>query len=350
MKTPATLPPVPADCRHERQCRGGSLLTMLAALCCLLCSLLLAEWPARLLWLSHAATLSLLSGLLNAASSRAGWRRRRQGAAALPLIPLTLPTGFGIRPLRSAATGQQNQPLRRLLLWPRLRRLISRHIGWPVIWQALGSLLALLLSVLLVRAELSTGLIADISRQSLLLPAMCGLLAAFAGLLLERKLAQENTADWPEAALLLTLSRAIIFALLLPTLCGFGLMLGLDWLLPGLRLAGYWILLLSAELLLRALLSGFGPHHRQQASPPAFNSLLASLMHGGNPAHRLRQQLQQGLGLELRHSWALRFLGKALRPLAACLLLCGWLLSSISIIGTDQRGIYQRFGAAVAVW
>jgi regulator of protease activity HflC (stomatin/prohibitin superfamily) len=350
MKTPATLPPVSADRRHERQSRGGSLLAMLAALGCLLCSLLLAEWPARLLWLSYAATLGLLSGLLNAAASRAGWRRRRQGAAALPLLALPLPSWLGIRPLRTTAAKQQNQPLRRLLLWPRLRRLISRHTGWPVVWQALGSLLAVLLSVLLVQAELSAGLIAGISRQSLLLPGLCGLLAAFICLLLERRLAQENTADWPEAPLLLTLSRAIILALLLPALCGFGLMLGLDWLLPGLQLAGYWTLLLSAELLLRALLSGFGPYHRQQAVPPAFNSVLASLMHRSNPAYRLRQQLQQGLGLELRHSWALRFLGNALRPLAACFLLCGWLLSSLSIVGTDQRGIYQRFGAAVAVW
>lgn len=77
MKTPATPPPVSADCHHERRSRGGSLLAMLAALACLLCSLLLAEWPARLLWLSDAASLGLLAGLLNAAASRAGWRRRR---------------------------------------------------------------------------------------------------------------------------------------------------------------------------------------------------------------------------------------------------------------------------------
>lgn len=323
---------------------------MLAAAGCLLCSLLLAEWPARLLWLSYAATLSLQSGLLNAAASRAGWRRRRQGAAALALLTLSLPSWRGKPPHSSSTAKQQSQLLRRLLLWPRLRRLIGRHTGWPVIWQALGSLLALLLSVLLVQADLSAGSTSGISRQPLLLPALCGLLAAFACLLLERRLAQENATDWPEAPLLLTLSRAIILALLLPALCGFGLMLGLDWLLPGLQLAGYWMLLLSAELLLRALLSGFHPYHRQQATPPAFNSVLASLMQRSNPIQRLRQQLQQGLGLELRHSWALRFLGSALRPLAGGLLLCGWLLSSLSIIGIDQRGIYQRFGAAVAVW
>ena len=350
MKTPATLPSVSADCHHERHSRCCSLLAMLAALACLLCSLLLAEWPARLLWLSYAATLGLLAGLLNAAASRAGWRRRRHGLAALALLPFTLPAWLVIRPRRSRAAYQQNQPLRRLLLWPRLRRLIGRHTGWPVIWQALGSLLALLLSVLLVQADLSTGSTSGISRQPLLLPALCGLLAAFGCLLLERRLAQENATEWPEAPLLLKLTRAIILALLLPALCGFGLMLGLDWLLPGLPLAGYWLLLLSAELLLRAQLSGFRPYHRQQASPPAFNSLLASLMQRSNPALRLRQQLQQGLGLELRHSWALRFLGSALRPLAGGLLLCGWLLSSLSIIGTEQRGIYQRFGAAVAVW
>ncbi|PXX48693.1 SPFH domain-containing protein [Aquitalea magnusonii] len=352
MKTPATPPPVSADCHHERRSRGGSLLAMLAALACLLCSLLLAEWPARLLWLSDAASLGLLAGLLNAAASRAGWRRRRQGAAALPVLPFARPAWLALHPRRSTTSYQQHQPLRRLLLWPRLRRLIGRHCGWPVIWQALGSLLALLLSLLLVQADLSAATTSGISRPSLLLPGLCGLLAAFACLLLERRLAQESATDWPEAPLLLTLSRAIILALLLPALCGLGLMLGLDWLLPGLPLAGCWLLLLSAELLLRALLSGFRPYHRQQATPPAFNSLLASLMQRSNPAQRLRRQLQQGLGLglELRHSWALRFLGSALRPLAAGLLLCAWLLSSLSIIGTDQRGIYQRFGAAVAVW
>lgn len=323
---------------------------MLAAVGCLLCSMLLAEWPARLLWLSYAATLGLLAGQLHAAASRAGWRRRRQGAAALALLPLSLPSWRGKPPHSSSTAKQANKPLRRLLLWPRLRRLIGRQLGWPVLWQALGSLLALWLSLLLVQADLSAGLSAGISHQSLLLPGLSGLLAAFICLLLERRLAQASTADWPEAPLLLTLSRAIILALLLPALCGLGLLLSLDWLLPGLLLAGYWTLLLSAELLLRALLCGFRPYHRQQATTPAFNSVLASLMHRSNPLQRLHQQLQQGLGLELRHSWALRFLGSTLRPLAAGLLLCGWLLSSLSIIGIDQRGIYQRFGAAVAVW
>jgi regulator of protease activity HflC (stomatin/prohibitin superfamily) len=46
----------------------------------------------------------------------------------------------------------------------------------------------------------------------------------------------------------------------------------------------------------------------------------------------------------------LQYLGRAMRPFALALLLGGWLLSSVSTINSDQRGVYERFGQPVAVW
>jgi len=344
MNTPAADPTPSLASRHEQQCRGWGLLAWLAATACLLSSLLLAAWPARLLWLSHAATLSLLSGILYAAAAQARWQRRRQGAAALPLSRFSLSAWLSNRHQHKASRPPRSR-LQRWLPWPRLRRQIGRRTSWSVLCQAGGSLLALLLALASVQGDNASP-----SPDALLPAALAGLLGSFVCLWLERRLAQESANNWQDARLLQALLRASMLALLLPTLCGLGLLLQLNWLLRPLQLGAWWILLLSGELLLRSMLAAFRPHQRHLPSPAPYASLLAALLGPHDDKAGWRQQWQHGLGLELRQSWALQFLLSAMRPLAALLLLSGYLLSCVSIIPTEQRGIYQRFGAAVAVW
>jgi regulator of protease activity HflC (stomatin/prohibitin superfamily) len=76
-------------------------------------------------------------------------------------------------------------------------------------------------------------------------------------------------------------------------------------------------------------------------------SLLASLITGGPraPGNLLRNQF----GLDFARSWALSFLSAAMLPaLAGTALLC-WGLSGLKLIDTEHRGVYERFGAPVAV-
>jgi hypothetical protein len=180
-------------------------------------------------------------------------------------------------------------------------------------------------------------------------PLLAGLGLSFAALLLERSLALQESSQWPEADRLQAILRAVLLSMLLPSLAAAGLLLGLDWLLRLLQAGALLMAVLAGELGLRALWQIFQPYQRQQPAALPFNSLLASLL-GRDGVRNWRSRLQQGLGLELRQSWALQYLGRAMRPFALALLLGGWLLSSVSTINSDQRGVYERFGQPVAVW
>jgi regulator of protease activity HflC (stomatin/prohibitin superfamily) len=60
--------------------------------------------------------------------------------------------------------------------------------------------------------------------------------------------------------------------------------------------------------------------------------------------------LRVQLGVDFARSWALRYLrGAALPALLLTALLC-WGLSGVVALGLDQRGVYERLGAPVAVW
>ena len=335
-----------AAARQELFYRRCALPALLLAAACLLAGLLLSGGTARLLCLSLSASLWQLTGALYGSYSLAGWRRKRQALAALPLFPPVLPGKS--RPSNNTARSDSTPgkySLRRWLLWPRLRRLIGRRTGWAVLQQASASLLTLLISLLVLQASPDS----PPNPDGLLAALLFGLGVSFAALLLERSLALQDASQWPEAARLQAVLRAVLLSMLLPSLAAAGLLLGLDWLLRPLQAGALLMALLAIELGLRALWQIFQPYQRHQPAGPPFNSLLASLL-GRDGVRNWRSRLQQGLGLELRQSWALQYLGRAMRPFALALLVGGWLLSSVSTINSDQRGVYERFGQPVAVW
>ena len=329
MNTPP--PPIAhAALRQELHYHRSGLLAWLSGMLCMLIGLLLADGAARLLWLSWSASLCLLTGVLYCSYSQARWQRRRLALPALPLHGIQLPPWLITRspPLRTADRPSRPR-LRRLLLWPTLRRQIGRHTGWAVIQQACASSLTLGLSLMLLH-DTPDG---QISHDGLLLALLCGLGLSFAVLLQERWLALQAASTWPEAAGLQNLLWAILLSLLLPSLAAAGLLLAA----------------LAAELVLRALWQAFQPYQRSKPATTPLNSMLASLLsRDGQTGWRSR--LQHGLGLELHQSWALQYLGRASRPFALALLLAAWLLSSFHTINSDQRGVYERFGQPVAVW
>jgi regulator of protease activity HflC (stomatin/prohibitin superfamily) len=105
--------------------------------------------------------------------------------------------------------------------------------------------------------------------------------------------------------------------------------------------------LIAVELALRALARLFLPPPPALEARAVTQSILASLLTGGPraPATLLRTHL----GLDFARSWALAFLSAAILPaLAGTALLC-WILSGVKLIDLEHRGIYERFGAPVAV-
>ncbi len=105
--------------------------------------------------------------------------------------------------------------------------------------------------------------------------------------------------------------------------------------------------LVAAELAVRALARLFLPQRAPDDARAVTDSVIAALVTGGPraPAIVLRTQF----GLDFARSWALSFLSAALLPTLAGTALFCWILSGVKLIDRDHRGVYERFGAPVAV-
>jgi regulator of protease activity HflC (stomatin/prohibitin superfamily) len=103
----------------------------------------------------------------------------------------------------------------------------------------------------------------------------------------------------------------------------------------------------AIELAVRALARLFLPAPAAAAAKAVTESISAALFTGGPRAPGVL--LRTHLGLDFARSWALSYLSAALLPaILATALLC-WGLSGLKLIDLGQRGIYERFGAPVAV-
>jgi regulator of protease activity HflC (stomatin/prohibitin superfamily) len=103
----------------------------------------------------------------------------------------------------------------------------------------------------------------------------------------------------------------------------------------------------ASELSLRALARMFIPAPAPADATAVSESFVASLITGGPraPGNLLRTHL----GLDFARSWALKFLSAAILPAILGTLLFCWILTGLKLIDLGQRGIYERFGAPVAV-
>ncbi|HTW38511.1 MAG TPA: SPFH domain-containing protein [Steroidobacteraceae bacterium] len=170
---------------------------------------------------------------------------------------------------------------------------------------------------------------------------------AFVSLIAERTVHAFPTPQLPEAP---SLRRVLLLTtvMLAAAACSeLGRAAGLAWVrwpelliacIPG---------LVAVELALRALARLFLPPPSAPQARAVTQSLLAGVLTGGPraPATLLRTHL----GLDFARSWALAFLSAAMLPaLAGTALLC-WILSGVKLINLEHRGIYERFGAPVAV-
>ena len=221
------------------------------------------------------------------------------------------------------------------------------QIGAPTLW--LGGWAVLVLFSIeqfwnLALTPATLGLSASVG-------AALSLLLAFGLLVLERQLAQENLAEWPEAGALAQLTRVAIICLVLSALC---LLFGNDTSVWPVRLAvliGLLPGLVAVELLLRAVLSLFSPQREQLEPSLLARSFVADMLRWPpQPLLALQHELHNRFGIDLRQIWAFTYMRRAFFPVVAVVAIVGWALTGIHEIPLQGRGIYERFGKPVEVF
>ncbi len=313
---------------------GAGVLATVGVLLALFAGLFAAQtlWSALLLNLSAAFVL-LMAGMQSAL-----WIARWRARAMNPVVP-------------EVVVDESAEPLG---WYERLLDRISRQslnllgqIGEPTLWLGGWALLAILgveQAWNLTLPPAALGLSATVG-------AACFLLLAFGLLVMERHLAQENTAQWPEAATLAQLIRVAIISLVLGAFC---LLFADETSVWPVRLAvliGLLPGLVAAELLLRAVLSLFSPRRERLEPELLARSFVADMLRWPpQPLLALQHELHNRFGIDLRQIWAFTYMRRAFLPVLAVVSLVGWSLTGIHEIALHGRGIYERFGKPVEVF
>ncbi|CAG9256733.1 Regulator of protease activity HflC (Stomatin/prohibitin superfamily) [Paraburkholderia unamae] len=180
----------------------------------------------------------------------------------------------------------------------------------------------------------------------LLVAGAGALLIAFAALVAERFHAQ-RVEESHAAATLAGLLRVVLAAALSMTACAAALAYtgeSLTWLVRALAvLAGA----IALELGARAAFATLAPP--AEAWRPR-SAIACALRWQPHPLAALNAQLRMRYGIDLRQNWALQSVVRLLPAALVAMVAAGWLLGGVAILGPDQRAVYERFGAPVAVW
>lgn len=313
---------------------GAGVLVTVGVLLALFAGLFTSQtlWPALLLNLSMAFVV-LMAGLQSAR-----WVAQWRASAMNPVVAEVVvdesvaPSGWYERVLDRISRQSQH---------------LLGQIGAPTLWLGGWAILALLgveQAWNLALPPAALGLAATVG-------AACSLLLAFGLLVMERHLAQENTAQWPEAAMLAQLTRVAIISLVLGAFC---LLFADETSVWPVRLAvliGLLPGLVAAELLLRAVLSLFSPRRERLEPELLARSFVADMLRWPpQPLLALQHELHNRFGIDLRQIWAFTYMRRAFLPVLAVVALVGWSLTGIHEIALQGRGIYERFGKPVEVF
>lgn len=170
-------------------------------------------------------------------------------------------------------------------------------------------------------------------------------------LVAERVVGAVPRARLPEASALQALLFVPVAAIPLAGLLHIAAGLGMAWARPAMAAIALYLCVVAAELAARALANWFLPPPLPSAARATVSSLAALLLQPGRVApDGLAAPVRTHLGLDFSRSWALRYMRAAALPVGAFLMLIAWGLTGVLLLDLDQRGIYERFGAPVAVW
>jgi regulator of protease activity HflC (stomatin/prohibitin superfamily) len=170
---------------------------------------------------------------------------------------------------------------------------------------------------------------------------------AFVSLVAERTMHAFPAPQLPEAPSLRRLLLLVTLLLVASGCAELGRGAGLAWVRWPTLLLIALPCAVAAELAVRALARMFLPAPAAGSATAVTTSILATVLTGGprTPGALLRTHL----GLDFARSWALSFLSAALLPAVFATALFCWGLSGLKLIDLGERGIYERFGAPIAV-
>jgi regulator of protease activity HflC (stomatin/prohibitin superfamily) len=173
---------------------------------------------------------------------------------------------------------------------------------------------------------------------------------AFPFLILERLYANTAAAALPEAERLARLLRVPLLALVGGGVSVAVAAAGFGWSLWIERVIGAVVMIVAAELLGRAIAGVFVPLPSVETARAIPDSTFAGWIRFAVPSlQSVSAAARTQLGIDLSRSWALLFMRRAALPVAAAIAITGWLLTGVSTLAIDERGIYERLGVPVEV-
>ncbi|MDR3516050.1 MAG: SPFH domain-containing protein [Azospirillaceae bacterium] len=231
----------------------------------------------------------------------------------------------------------------------RILRVARRGIGRPRIQSMILIVFSGLATILQWRFRPVLALGPDpLSLQQHLVTASLLMGAIFPVLVIERRVAAIPGAQLAEAP--------VLAVLLFVPVCTFAVAggleilagLGFGWVYGVRLMLAAFVFILAGELAVRNLAVWFLPP--ADPAQPAIASLVAAGLrpHDASP-QALAQTIRDRFGIDFSRSWALTYLRRATVPVIFGLLLLCWLLTGVVVIGLDERGSYERFGAPVAM-
>jgi regulator of protease activity HflC (stomatin/prohibitin superfamily) len=328
------ITPPPAPAQADRLLRGVTLATLAGVLGLIL----LANWPlpspvfgaishTRLVPLLLASLLLALAGLLG--NDIMAWSRQR--ASQMPLPP---PRGPWIKRAVRIRRGDA--------------ALIGRAARWP---QAIFVTAFAVAAIACIWSPLIQGgvKLSAVSAEANFAAGAAVLVLAFPLLVMERLLAATPVAKLPEAPALRALMLVCLLVWPACALIRFGAGLGAPLMDRAELALGIGLSAVAVELCLRALARCFLPPPIAAEARAAVHSLLARMVAEGLQTRSFAAPVRTHLGIDFSRSWALAYLRAATPPVALVIIILGWGLTGVVIVRVDQRAIYERFGAPVAV-
>jgi regulator of protease activity HflC (stomatin/prohibitin superfamily) len=106
-----------------------------------------------------------------------------------------------------------------------------------------------------------------------------------------------------------------------------------------------WISLIGFELIGRVAARWFVKDGETgRFTSPIESRFRQAILRTANPVTELFNLLEARFGVSFRSSWAIRFVRKAIYPVAAFLLILLWALTTLVIVETDQMAVMENFG------
>jgi regulator of protease activity HflC (stomatin/prohibitin superfamily) len=285
-------------------------------------------------------------------------------AAALLLVAASLLSGYWVakwrdralnpmqsakrqsRPRKKRGTTDANEEAEARFLhwWDNFSSRILAKLGAQGIESAcLTGLSALALAIVLRHADSALSG-AALGPWKVIAGGALGLLT-FGLLVLERDFARYEPAEWPEALSYSHACRVAVATALFSDIAVLIDSLTSVW-APRLAFAAaLFPALLAAEFLLRTGVSLFSSKDEQLEPQLLARSTLGALITWPPPSlDRLQQNLKDRFGIDLRQNWAFSFVRRASLPVLLGTCLVGWLLTGVSQLSPDRRGVYEVFG------